>query len=99
MRVADLCFVSLQFGIRVRGVCIDTCHSLLCLLNVHLDILCNENQPDPLFIFNLFGQSTSTWFGYVYCPSSGAIHCICTAIGTCCTFKLTGSWSGQVGVP
>jgi hypothetical protein len=64
--------------------------------------LCNENQPDALFIFNLFCHSTATCFGYVYCPSSGGIHCICTAVGTHYTFKLTGSWllsrSGQLPV-
>jgi hypothetical protein len=27
------------------------------LLPVHLDILCNENQPDALFMLNLFCQS------------------------------------------
>jgi hypothetical protein len=67
------------------------------LLTVHLDILGNENQQDALFIPNLFRQSTSTCFGDVCCLSSGGIHCICTAIGTCYTFKLTGSWPGQVG--
>jgi hypothetical protein len=46
------------------------------LLTVHLDILCNENQLDALFVFDLFRQSTSTCFGHVYCPSSGGIHCI-----------------------
>jgi hypothetical protein len=49
--------------------------------------ICNENQPDTLFILNLFRQSTSTCFGHVYCPSSGGIHAICTAIGTCYTFN------------
>jgi hypothetical protein len=57
-------------------------------------MLCNENQIDALFILNLFRQSTSTCFGHVYCPSSRGIHCICTAIGTCYTFKLTGCWPG-----
>jgi hypothetical protein len=47
----------------------------------------NANQPDALFILNLFRQSTSTCFGNVYCPSSGGIHCICTAIGTCYQIK------------
>jgi hypothetical protein len=32
----------------------------------------------------------------MYCPSSRGIHCICTAVGTCYTFKLTGCWPGQV---
>jgi hypothetical protein len=27
----------------------------------------------------------------IYCPSSGGIHCICTAVGTCYTFTMTGS--------
>jgi hypothetical protein len=56
------------------------------LLTVHLNNLCNENQLDALFIF-LFFQSTSTCFGHVYCPSSGGIRCICTAIGTCYTLR------------
>jgi hypothetical protein len=59
--------------------------------------LCNENQPDALFILNLFRQSASTCFGHVYCPSSGGIPCINTAIGTCYTFRLTGCWLGQDG--
>jgi hypothetical protein len=46
------------------------------LLTVHLDILCNENQLDALFIVNLFRQSSSICFGHVYCPSSGGMHCI-----------------------
>jgi hypothetical protein len=50
------------------------------MLTVHLNILCNENQPDALFIFNLFRQSTSTCFGHVYRPSSGDIHCTHIAI-------------------
>jgi hypothetical protein len=43
----------------------------------------NENQPDALFILNVFIRTTSTCFGRIYCPSSGGIHYICTAIGTC----------------
>jgi hypothetical protein len=35
------------------------------LLKVHLDILCNDNQPDALFILTLFHQSTSTCFRHV----------------------------------
>jgi hypothetical protein len=35
------------------------------LLTMHLDILCNDNQPDTPFILNLFRQSTSTRFGHV----------------------------------
>jgi hypothetical protein len=44
------------------------------LLTVHLDNLSNnnENQPDALFILNLFRQSTSTYFGHI-CPSAGGI--------------------------
>jgi hypothetical protein len=61
------------------------------LLKVHLDNLRNENQPDALFILNLFRQKNSTCFGSIYCQSSGGIHCICTAVGTCYTFRLTGS--------
>jgi hypothetical protein len=57
------------------------------LLMVHLENLCNENQLDALFIFNLFRQTTSTCFGRICCPSSGGIHCICTAICTCYTFR------------
>jgi len=33
--------------------------------------LCIRNQPDALFIINLFRQSTSTCFGHIYSPSSG----------------------------
>jgi hypothetical protein len=29
--------------------------------------------------------------------SSGGIHCVCTEIGMCFTFRLTGSWPGQDG--
>jgi hypothetical protein len=43
--------------------------------------LCNENQPDALFVLNLFRQSSSTCFGHVCCPSLGGIHYICTATG------------------
>jgi hypothetical protein len=66
-------------------------------LTVYFDILCNEYQLYGQRIFNLFLQSTSTCFGHVYCPSSGGIHCICTKIATCYTFKLTGCWPGQDG--
>jgi hypothetical protein len=51
-----------------------------------------KNQLDALFILNLFHHSTSTCFRRIYCPSSGGIHCICTANGTCYMFKLTGCW-------
>jgi hypothetical protein len=34
--------------------CSVTVCSIFALLTVHLDILCNENQPDALFILNLF---------------------------------------------
>jgi hypothetical protein len=34
-------------------------------LNVHLAVLCNENQLDPPFIFNLLRHSTSTCFGHI----------------------------------
>jgi hypothetical protein len=64
---------------------------------VHIDIICNENQPDAPFGVNLFSQSSSTCFGHVYGPSSGSIRCICTAIGMCYMFKLTGCWLGQDG--
>jgi hypothetical protein len=53
------------------------------LLAMHFHNLCNENKLDALLIPSLFRQSTSTCFGHVYCPSSGGIHCLCTAIGTC----------------
>jgi hypothetical protein len=43
----------------------------------HPCIVCNENQPNALFILNLFHQSTSTCFGRIYCPSTGGIHCMC----------------------
>jgi hypothetical protein len=65
------------------------------LLTVHLDILYKENQKDALLILNIFCQSTSTCFRHVYRPSSGGIHCMCAAIGTCCAFKLTDGWQGQ----
>jgi hypothetical protein len=48
---------------------------------------CNENQLDSLFIFSLLRHSTCTCFGHIYCPSSGSIYCIYTAIGTCYTFR------------
>jgi hypothetical protein len=57
------------------------------LLTVHVDNLCNENQLDALSILNLFDQTTSTCFGHVYCPSSGGIHCKCTAVGACSTYR------------
>jgi hypothetical protein len=72
-------------------------HTFYVLLTVHLGILCNENQPDALFNLNVFRQLTSTCFGHVHCPSSGGVHSICTASGTCYTFRLTGSWPGQDG--
>jgi hypothetical protein len=53
------------------------------LLTLHLDNLFNENQLDTLFILSLFRQKTSTCFGLIYRPSSGGIHCIRSAIGTC----------------
>jgi hypothetical protein len=36
-----------------------TLYKFYVLLTVHLDHLCNENQPDALFILNLFRQATS----------------------------------------
>jgi hypothetical protein len=57
------------------------------LLPVDLDILCNENQTDALFIFNLLRQSTLACFGHMYCPLSGGIQYIRRAIGTCYTFR------------
>jgi hypothetical protein len=51
-------------------------------------ILCNKNQLDALFILNLFRQSISLCYGHIYCPSLGGIYSICTAIGTCYTFRL-----------
>jgi hypothetical protein len=54
--------------------------------------LCNENQLDALFILNLFHQTTSTCFGHIYWPSSGGIHCICTAVGTCYSVVCLGDW-------
>jgi hypothetical protein len=44
--------------------------------------LCNKNQLVALFILNLFCQATCTCFLRIYCPSSGGILCICTAVGT-----------------
>jgi hypothetical protein len=34
---------------------------------------CNKNKLDALFILSLFRQSTSSCFGHICCPSSGAI--------------------------
>jgi dimeric dUTPase (all-alpha-NTP-PPase superfamily) len=47
---------------------VDLLKKKIVLLTVHLDILCNENQLDALFILNLFCQSTSICFGHVHCP-------------------------------
>jgi hypothetical protein len=52
-----------------------------------LVVFCNENQLDALFILNLFRPTISICFVRIYCPSSGGIHCICTAVGTCYTFR------------
>jgi hypothetical protein len=52
-------------------------------LTVHLDNL----QLDALFTLNLYRQTTYTCFGRSSCPSSGGIHCIYTATGTCYTFR------------
>jgi hypothetical protein len=57
------------------------------LLTVNVDNLYNENQLDAVYILNLFRQIDSICFGRIYCPSSGGIHCICTAIDTCYTFR------------
>jgi hypothetical protein len=57
----------------------------------YLDIPCNKNQQDALFIFNLFPQSTFTCFENIYCPSSRGMHFIFTVISTCHTFKSTDS--------
>ena len=66
--------------------------------------VCNENQPDALFILSLFRQSTSTFYGHVWSPTSGGILCVYiyiyiyihththTTIGTCCAFQLTVCW-------
>jgi hypothetical protein len=45
-------------------------------MTVHLDILCSENQPDALFVLNLFRQSTSTFLHV-----SGAIPVVHALIG------------------
>jgi hypothetical protein len=63
------------------------------LLIMHLGNLCNENQLDALFIINLFRQTPSTCFRHIYCPSSGDIRCICTAVGTCCMWR---NWPDDV---
>jgi hypothetical protein len=55
-------------------------------------------KPTRWTIYLQFISSMNlTRFEQVYCPSSGGIHCICTCIGTCYTFKLTGCWPGQDG--
>jgi hypothetical protein len=43
-------------------------------LTMHIDNLCNENQIDALFIYNLFHQTTTTCFERIYCPSSEGIY-------------------------
>jgi hypothetical protein len=58
----------------------------MCLTSKLQLLFCNTNQLDALFILNLFRQTTSTCFGCIYCPSSGGVHCIYTAIGTYYTF-------------
>jgi hypothetical protein len=49
-------------------------NKILYFADLHLGIFCNENQPDALFMLNLFRQSTSTCFRDVYCPSLGGIQ-------------------------
>jgi hypothetical protein len=76
----------------------DVLHLFYVLLTVHLDIRFDENQLDAQFIFSLFCQSTSTCFRYVYCPSSGGIHCIGIGIGAPYAFDwlLTRSAASQM---
>jgi len=38
-----------------------------------LSWLCNKNQLYALFVFSLFHQSTSTYFGHISSPSSGGV--------------------------
>jgi hypothetical protein len=58
-------------------------NGIICVsVSLRLLITLNANQLKALHIFNPFRQTTSTCFGNVYCPSSGGIHCICTAIYT-----------------
>jgi hypothetical protein len=66
-------------------------------MNVHVDNHCNKNQPDALFILNLFRHSTSACFVRIYCPSSGGIivyvqKLVCMYY----LFRITGSWPGEV---
>jgi hypothetical protein len=51
---------------------------LSCFADRALNIFCNENHPNELFILNLFRLSTSTCFGHVCYPSSGGIYYVCT---------------------
>jgi hypothetical protein len=60
-------------------------------------VLCNDNQPDALFILNLFHQSTSACFGHIYCPSSGGFHCVCTE--TCVCHTVNTSWWWVINMP
>jgi hypothetical protein len=75
------CHVSCNYHLHLL-VCLFVC-LFVYLFIYYFVIFCNENEPDALFILNLFRQSTSACFGHIYCPSSGGIHCICTAVGTC----------------
>jgi hypothetical protein len=54
-------------------------HDVITVQNNFFILLCNKNQLDAIFILSLFRQSTSTCFGYICSPSSGALllhHCI-----------------------
>jgi hypothetical protein len=57
----------------------------------------NFIQLDVLFIIIHFVNYALTCFGLIYCPSAGGIHCICTSIGTCCTFMLASCWLDRDG--
>jgi hypothetical protein len=56
-RILDWCYMASCLR-RLRD------YILYIFLTMHLDILCNENQSDALFIRNLFNQITSTCFGH-----------------------------------
>jgi hypothetical protein len=67
------------------------------LLTVRLDILCNENQLDVLFILNSFRHWTSTYFGYVYAHHQEVFTLYVQQLERVIRCKLTGCWPGQDG--
>jgi hypothetical protein len=73
-------------------------HKFHVLLKVRIDNLCNEtNMKHKLSLIYFVTQPLEV--SGICCPSSGGIHCICTAVGTCFIFKWTGCWPGQGRTP